>query len=405
MVTASTAPPRQQGNRRQLTGLLLAEVTSTLGSEMTAVALPWLVLITTGSATRTSAVLAAQFAGMAVLGLGGGQLATRLGARTMMLVSDLTRAGLMALVPLLLWAQVWSFPAILLVGLAVGAFFPGYSSAQRLVLADIVGDDEVRLTRAGGLMGSLNETASFAGPAIGGALVALAGAAEVLLLDAASYLCAFLLVALLVGARRTNADADDADAEHDTGVLAGLRYVIGSGPLRRQMLGVGFVEVGWTAMMATLPLLALHDGGGATTAGWLLAAYGGGSVVGGLLAARTRRADGRTTSWALAGLAVSTWMLVVPAPIWVRAAAIAANGVCAGVFFPRFFAALTTRTPAQLRARVMTAVTIGISAPAPLGFLGAGLLAQQTGSLTPSLGLVCAAVTLGALILIRPAAR
>jgi len=404
-VTESATPARQRGNRRRLTGLLLAEVVSTLGSEMTAVALPWLVLITTGSATRTSAVLAAQFAGMALLGLWGGQLATRLGARTMMLVSDLARAGLTALIPLLLWAQVWSFPAILVVGLVVGAFFPGYSSAQRLVLADIVGDDEVRLTRAGGLMGSLNEAASFAGPALGGALVALAGAADVLLVDAASYLCAFLLVALLVGARGTKTGAHEADAEHDTGVLAGLRYVIGSRPLRRQMLGIGFVEVGWTAMMATLPLLALHDGGGATTAGWLLAAYGGGSVMGGLLATRTRRVDGRTTSWALVGLAASTWVLVVPAPIWVRAAAIAANGVCAGVFFPRFFASLTTRTPAQLRARVMTAVTIGISAPAPLGFLGAGLLVQQSGSITPSLGLVCATVTLGAVLLIRQQMR
>src|SRR4051794_31329103 len=101
VVTGSTAPAREQGDRRQLTGLLAAEVVSTLGSEMTAVALPWLVLITTGSATRTGAVLAAQFAGMALLGLWGGQLATRLGARTMMLVSDLARAGLMVLVPLL----------------------------------------------------------------------------------------------------------------------------------------------------------------------------------------------------------------------------------------------------------------------------------------------------------------
>jgi len=393
-MTDTALPTRRR--RWQLTGLLLAEVVSTLGSEMTAVALPWLVLITTGSATRTGAVLAAQFAGMALLGLWGGQVATRLGARTMMLASDLTRAGLMASLPVLLWAHVWSFPAVLVVGLLVGAFFPGYSSAQRLVLADIVGDDEVRLTRAGGLMGSLNEASSLAGPLLGGLLVALAGASEVLVVDAVSYLCAFLLVALLVSARGTTAGSD----EHGTGVTGGLRYVAGSSVLRRQLLGVGLVEVAFTAMMATLPLLALRNGGGAAVAGTLLAAYGGGSVVGGLLAARTRRVGGRTSSWAVAGIAASTWMLIVPAPIWVRAAAIAVNGVCAGVYFPRFFAALTARTPPALRARVMTAVTIGISAPGPIGFLGAGLLAQHTGSITPSLLLACAAATAGALTLI-----
>jgi MFS family permease len=175
-VMAGTAMPAlRRRTRRQVAGLLLADVVSTLGSEMTAVALPWLVLITTGSAARTGAVLAAQFVGMALLGLWGGQLATRFGARTMMLMSDVTRAGLMGLLPLLLWAHAWSFPAVLVVGLFVRAFFPGYSSAQRLVLADIVGDDEVRLTRTGGLMGSFNEAASLAGPLLGGVLVARPG--------------------------------------------------------------------------------------------------------------------------------------------------------------------------------------------------------------------------------------
>ena len=46
----------------------------------------------------------------------------------------------------------------------------------------------------------MNETASFAGPAIGGLLVALIGPAAVLLIDAGSFLIAFALVALLVPA-------------------------------------------------------------------------------------------------------------------------------------------------------------------------------------------------------------
>jgi MFS family permease len=397
-------------SRRQLGGLLAADTVSTLGSEMTAVALPWFVLVTTGSAARTGAVLAAQFAGMALLGLWGGQLATRLGARRMMLVSDLVRAALMAVIPALAWAGVFSFTVVVLVGFVVGGFFPGYSSAQRLVLAEIVGDDELRLTRSGGLMGSLNEAASFAGPAIGGMLVVLLGARGVLVLDAASYLCAFALVAVLVQARGAAPEADGAasdtgGAAPDTGVWAGLRYVAGHRIWRTQVIGVGLIEVGWSAMMATLPLLALRNGG-AAVAGWLLAAYGAGSVVGGLLSTRARRTDGRTTALAVAGIAASTWALPLPVPVWVTALAVAANGVCAGLYFPRFFAALTTGTPPALRARVLTAVTIGISAPGPVGFLGAGLLAERTGSTLPSLLLVTVSVTAGAAVLLpglRPA--
>jgi len=380
--------------RRQLGGLLAADTVSTLGSEMTAVALPWFVLVTTGSAARTGAVLAAQFAGMALLGLWGGQLATRLGARRMMLVSDVVRAGLMAAIPALAWAGVFSFAVVLLVGFVVGGFFPGYSSAQRLVLAEIVGDDELRLTRSGGLMGSLNEAASFAGPALGGVLVVLLGARGVLVLDAASYLCAFALVAMLVRAR----GAAPADTEDD-GVWAGLRHLARHRVWRTRVLAVGLIEVGWSAMMATLPLLALRHGGPAV-AGWLLAAYGAGSVVGGLLSARARRTDGRTTAVAVAAMAAPTWLLPLPAPVWLTALAVAANGVGAGLFFPRFFAALTTGTPPALRARVLTAVTIAISAPGPVGFLGAGLLAERTGSTVFSLVLVTVAVTGGGLILL-----
>ena len=77
-----------------MAGLFAAEVISTTGTEMTAIALPWFVLVSTGSPTRMGAVLAAEFVGMSILGLWGGKAATVLGSRRMMLVSDLIREAL-----------------------------------------------------------------------------------------------------------------------------------------------------------------------------------------------------------------------------------------------------------------------------------------------------------------------
>jgi MFS family permease len=382
---------------RPLSGLFVADVVSTTGTEMTAIALPWFVLVTTGSATRMGAVLAAEFVGITVLGLWGGRAATILGARRMMLGSDLVRAVLVGLVPVAYRLGVLSFPLILVIGTAVGAFFPAYSSSQRLLLAGVVDDDELRLTRVTGLMNSFNESASFVGPALGGVMVVLIGAANVLVVDAVSYLAAFVLVATFVP-RGVGVVEEDGNG---SGVRDGLRFLFRDPLLRRQIVGVGLVGVGWTAMVATLPVIALHHGG-AWVAGWLLGAYGAGSVVGGLISARAQRVGGQVQAWALVAIAGSMWLLLLPVPPWALAGAVVLDGIGSGLFFPRFFSAITTGTPPALRARVMTSVNIAISAPGPLGFLGAGILAQRTGTVVPGLVLAAVASTLGAAVAIRP---
>ena len=70
---------------RRLLALLVAETISTTGSQMTWLALPWFVLVTTGSATKTSFAAAAELVGLAALGLPGGKLLGRLGARRTMI--------------------------------------------------------------------------------------------------------------------------------------------------------------------------------------------------------------------------------------------------------------------------------------------------------------------------------
>ena len=361
---------------------------------MAAIALPWFVLITTGSAARMGLVMAAEFLGMTVLGVPSGHTATKIGPRRTMLVSDLARAGLIALIPLLHWVDALSFPVLLAVGFGVGAFFPAYSSSQQLVMAALLEDDELRMTRVGGLFGSVNETASFIGPAVGGLLVALIGAPNVLVVDAVSFLVAFALVAVFVP--RTPKPAPE---DLEGGALDGVRWLFRNQSLRWRVIGLAVVEIGFTAMVATLPVAALlRYGGSVRVAGWLLAAYGAGSVAGEVMSSRARSTGGRTADWAIAGLAVSTWPLVFALPAWAVGVAVAANGVASGLFFPRFFATTTIRTPEPLRARVMTAVHTTLSATGPIGFVAAGFLLHSTGSPTAGFVLVAAAMTAGAAI-------
>jgi MFS family permease len=381
--------------RRPVAALLAAEVISTTGGEITAVALPWFVLVTTGSPARMGTVLAAGFLGMAVLGIPSGRVATSLGPRRTMLVADLACAPTIAAVPALYWAGVLSFPVIVVAAFGVGAFFPAHSSSKSLVLAALVDEDETRMVRTGALLGSVNETASFVGPAVGGVLVALLGAADVLLIDAASYLVSFALVGIFV---------PSVEGEQPVGsersVRAGLRYLLGNRRLARTVLGLAIVELGFTALIATLPVVTRRRyHASAQLAGWLLASYGAGSVAGGLLTTRARSVDGRTARLAIIGLAVTTWPLLFALPRYAVALLVAANGVCSGLYFSRFFASVTLRTPRALRARVAAAVNTLISATGPIGFVGAGLLLQQA-SLRATYALVAGATTLGAAIVL-----
>src|SRR3954462_12270178 len=100
---------------RSVVALLAAEVISTTGAQMTWVALPWFVLLTTGSASKTTFMGASAVFGLALLGLRGGALLGRRRARRTMLLCDGARAPLMAVIPILHWTGGLTFPVLLVV--------------------------------------------------------------------------------------------------------------------------------------------------------------------------------------------------------------------------------------------------------------------------------------------------
>src|SRR4030095_8178162 len=84
-----------------ISALVAAETISVLGTRMTYLALPWFVLVTTGSPSKMSLVLAAEILPMAILGVPSGALVQRLGSRTTMLAADIARAPILASIPIL----------------------------------------------------------------------------------------------------------------------------------------------------------------------------------------------------------------------------------------------------------------------------------------------------------------
>jgi MFS family permease len=389
-VMATTSWTGRRGG--PLAALLVAEAVSATGSQMTLVALPWFVLVTSGSPARAGLVVAADLVPVVLLAIPGGALAGRLGARRAMLVSDLVRAPLVGLVPLLHALGVLSFP--LLVGLVFchGVFWPPYFASQGALLAELLGEDRRRLARASALFQAATRATLLAGPALGGVLVAVLGPANVLLLDAASYLVAFVLVARWVPAGGRVPVAGGADG----GVLAGVRVLLGDGLLRAWTLSASLSQVGFQALLLALPVLAFtRYGRDPRVAGLLVGAWGGGALAGSLVALRLpgRLAPLRVGSVAGLGQALPLWLLVAPLPVPVAVAVLGTAGLANGVRVPPLRAVTVLRMPAASRVQAMTAEATLPTAAGLLALVVAGPALEAFGVAPVFAGVAAVATT------------
>jgi MFS family permease len=183
---------------RSLLGLIAAELISLTGSSMTFLALPFFVLSTTGSTAKTGWVLAAEMLPIGLLGIPSGTVVARLGAKRTMLDCDAARGPLMLVIPILYWTDHLSFPALLAVTFAIGCFAAPYFSSARLVVPEIAGEDEGAVASVNAVLAGANQITQLAGPVLAGVLIALTSPTTVLVVDAATFVVSFLIIATFV---------------------------------------------------------------------------------------------------------------------------------------------------------------------------------------------------------------
>ena len=167
--------------RTPLVGFLLADAISLCGTRVSMIAIPWLVLTTTGSAAQTGLVAFAELLPLVVVQALAGPLIDRLGARRVAIACDLMSMVVVGLIPLLHLGGQLSFPVLVaLVAVAGGLRGAGDGSKHAFVPA-LARGAEVPLERVTGLASAVERTAMFAGAAMAGALVAFGGAANALI--------------------------------------------------------------------------------------------------------------------------------------------------------------------------------------------------------------------------------
>jgi MFS family permease len=362
---------------RALLALLARDTVSSTGSQMTMLALPWFVLTTSGSATRTALVLAVQSASMAVFGFLAGNVAARLGPRRTMLVADAARAPLVALIPLLHALDALTFPLILVIAAAISAFVTPSFAAKTSLLPELVGEDERALAEANALLQGAQRITLFLGPALAGVLITLIGAANVLILDAVSFLVAFALVALFVPpVGRVELD------DESRGLAAGFRFLARDRLLRPWTTAVIVGDVAWIVMFAAMPVLVLaRFGEDAAVLGWVWGAWGLAAVAGNAIAFRTAQRIDRLLVSSVGELAMIAplWLLLLDLPVAGLVVVMALSGLANGIVNPPIHTIFTLRIPRALRAKAWSVVIVATAVLGPLALGAAGPVLDSEG--------------------------
>jgi MFS family permease len=286
------------------------EALSQVGTMVSHLALP-LLAATALHATpwQMGLLVAAERAGFLLVGLPAGVLVDRLPRRPVMITADLVRFALFASIPVAWWSGHLTFAQLIAVallgGLATVFFDVGYQSVLPAVVGRgglVEGNTKLESTRA---------AAEATGPALGGGLVQVVGAAGAVLLDAVSYLVS---AACLARMRTVEALAPrDPSRTLRADMGEGLRYVLGHPLLRPIALCTGTANLfGGVLAAVSVLFLAGELGLAAATVGLVLAAGSVGGVLGALTAGSWIRRFGQGRMLVVALLVTGPVALVIP---------------------------------------------------------------------------------------------
>ena len=381
---ASLVPPILRANR-DFRLAYLGGLVSWLGSAMSSIAYPLLVLSLHGTALQAGSVATVSLATRLVLRLPAGQLADRWSPRTVMLCADLTRAAALGSIPLAALAGQVHYAQLLAVALVEGMATALFGPASNILTKDIVPPEQ--LAEAAGLSQGMLSAAYLAGPAIGG-LLFTAGREVPFAVDAASYAVSASLL-WQIAARPPISAVATAPAG---GMLAGIRWLARSRELFTALAYASVVNL-VSAALEVLVILGLEaHGTPAGRIGLILSCIGIGSIAGAVAApALVRRLSPATL---LSGIGV-LWSCVLvlfafsfgPATTAALLAVLMMFSPAAGVVVSQM---LIGRTPRELLGRISAATSVMLSGLAALGPLVAG-------ALDGSLGLAGAWLALAAL--------
>jgi MFS family permease len=383
---SQTNPMARVMSLRNFRLLFTGAFISLLGDHLALIATPWLVLQLTGDPLMLGTVLALEGIPRAAFILFGGAITDRLSPRRVMLIANITRFFLTALMALVVFTglvQVWMICTFaLLFGIVAGFAIP----AEQSIVATLV--DEQDLQAGNSIIMGITQLAGFIGPTLAGIIIGrfadtFTGVGIAFAFDALTFVVSAVTLQLIrVKKQATPSGTTQAKESVWASIQAGIRYLWTDRPMRfifTVIMVVNFLLIG--PIMVGIPVLAnqrLPEG--ATAFGLLMSAFAGGNLLGYLIAGSLPRPDGsklRLLMIALyAGFGIVIGLLGIITSTWVDVALLLLLSMGNGFIVVLLMTWMQTRTPQAMLGRIMALMMFSSTGLAPISQAIAGVLSK-----------------------------
>lgn len=269
---------------KPVTALLWAQALSILGSAISAIAIPWLLLESHIDPTKMSLVFVAQSCASLLAALLGTPFLDRIEKKSTYILCDILLACCCFALIVLYITKALN-PLLIAAILACSAVVSAFASAAgSAMIPELLKESDVNNQRVNGLIGTFHNFGDLAGPMIGGLLIASLGAATAIALDGASFLLSALLLALFVPKFKTPPAQIHEAVPGRQAYFAGVKEIAHTPVLRNVTLISAIINMVTTPLLVMLlPFLVKSSGGSALNAGVLISCFGVGAFLASLL--------------------------------------------------------------------------------------------------------------------------
>lgn len=355
----------------------IGETVSSLGTNVSVIAIPWLVLVITHSVLQSSLTIAIEFVPYLFFSVVAGAMADRWNRKNLLIWTNVLRALILFSLPLLYAAHHLSMMDIYAASFLNAAISVWFNAAKSSVLPRLLPSDAIH--QGNSLMQLGNAVAAMVGPSLGGALMAVLPVAWALSFDALSYLIAGLLVWFITTPLQAARNSRDTRPDRS---LVGLRYLLCDPMLRSSAF---IMSISNFANFASFSILVFYSRDVLhLSAGWtavILGAFGMGLFVGSV---GSSMVSGRLQSGNV--MLASRILSIVPSLLFATVAspyglvsAAALNGVWMVLWNVQSASFRQLHVPDVIRGRVTSVHSMLAWIMIPVGAMVGGFLAQRFG--------------------------